>query len=245
MKTEIIYEDNDILICRKPAGLPTQTARIGLVDMVSELKNHLAKTISGKDAKSASTDIKITQNQKKAPYLAVIHRLDQPVEGLLVFAKNPAAAKTLSQSLQSGNLHKKYYAVCYNQPLVEEGMLEDYMIKDTKTSMAKIVSANEAGAKKAVLRYKMLAAKDGKALYDVEIETGRFHQIRAQMAHAQMPLLGDQKYADEKTKEFSRQQGIKNVALCAYELKIMHPKTKQKMSFVIQPEGEAFVSFFE
>lgn len=233
MKTEIIYEDNDILICRKPAGLPTQTARIGQVDMVSELKNYLAKT--QKEAGS----------QKKELYLAVIHRLDQPVEGLLVFGKNPAAAKILNQNLQSGNLHKKYYAICYNQPLVEEGMLEDYMIKDTKTSMARIVSANEEGAKKAVLRYKMLAAKEGKALYGVEIETGRFHQIRAQMAHAQMPLLGDQKYADEKTKEFSRQQGIRNVALCAYELKVTHPKTKQKMSFVIQPEGEAFAPFFE
>ena len=232
MKTEIIYEDNDILICRKPAGLPTQTARIGQVDMVSELKNYLAKT------KSAEVS-------KKEPYLAVIHRLDQPVEGLLVFGKNPAAAKILSQNLQSGNLHKKYYAICYNQPLAEEGMLEDYMTKDTKTSMAKIVSSNEEGAKKAVLRYKMLAAKEGKALYDVEIETGRFHQIRAQMAHAQMPLLGDQKYADEKTKEFSSQQGIRNVALCAYELKVTHPKTKQKMSFVIQPEGEAFATFFE
>ena len=178
-------------------------------------------------AKTKSAEV-----SKKEPYLAVIHRLDQPVEGLLVFGKNPAAAKILSQNLQSGNLHKKYYAICYNQPLAEEGMLEDYMIKDAKTSMAKIVSANAEGAKKAVLRYKMLAAKEGKALYDVEIETGRFHQIRAQMAHA-------------KTKEFSKQQGIRNVALCAYELKITHPKTKQKMSFVIQPEGEAFAPFFE
>ena len=155
MKTEIIYEDNDILICRKPAGLPTQTARIGQADMVSELKNYLAKT-------------KSVEAPKKEPYLAVIHRLDQPVEGILVFGKKPEAAKILSQSLQSGNLHKKYYAICYNQPLVEEGMLEDYMIKDTRTSMAKIVSANEEGAKKAVLRYKMLTAKEGKSLYDVE-----------------------------------------------------------------------------
>ena len=227
MKTEIIYEDSDILICRKPAGFPTQTARIGQADMVSELKNYLAKT------------------QKKEPYLAVIHRLDQPVEGILVFGKNPASAKVLSQNLQEGSLHKKYYAVCYNQPFAEEGMLEDYMIKDAKTSMAKIVPANTEGAKKAILRYRMLSAKDGKVLYDVEIETGRFHQIRAQMAHAQMSLLGDQKYADEKTKEFSKQQGIKNVSLCAYELKIKHPKMKKDMSFVIQPEGTAFASFFE
>lgn len=228
MKTEIIYEDKDILICRKPAGLPTQTARIGQADMVSELKNYLAKA----------------QNTK-TPYLAVIHRLDQPVEGLLVFGKNPAAAKILSQYLQEGNLHKHYYAVCYNQPFAEEGMLEDYMHKDGKAAMAKIVPANATGAKKAVLRYKMLAAKEGKVLYDIEIETGRFHQIRAQMAHAQMPLLGDQKYADEETKEYSKKQGIKNVALCAYELKITHPKTKQEMSFVVQPEGKAFVPFFE
>ena len=96
MKTEIIFEDTDILICRKPAGLPTQTARIGQADMVSELKNYLAKT-----------------GNTKEPYLAVVHRLDQPVEGLLVFGKNPEAAKKLSQNLQKGSLHKKYYALCF------------------------------------------------------------------------------------------------------------------------------------
>jgi len=228
MKTEIIFEDTDILICRKPAGLPTQTARIGQADMVSELKNYLAKT-----------------GNTKEPYLAVVHRLDQPVEGLLVFGKNPEAAKKLSQNLQKGSLHKKYYALCYNQPLAEEGMLEDYMLKDGKTAMAKIVPANAEGAKKAVLRYKMLSAKERIVLYDIQIETGRFHQIRAQMAHAQMPLLGDQKYADEETKEFSKRQGIKNVTLCAYELNIKHPKTGQNMSFVIRPENPAFMSFFE
>ena len=102
MKTEIIYQDNHILICRKPAGLPTQTARIGQVDMVSELKNYLAK------------------NSGSEPYLGLVHRLDQPVEGLLVFGKNPKATKLLSQQLREGSLHKSYYAVTFNQPYAEE-----------------------------------------------------------------------------------------------------------------------------
>ncbi|MBE5851587.1 MAG: RluA family pseudouridine synthase [Lachnospiraceae bacterium] len=237
MKTEILFEDDDILICRKPAGFPTQTAKIGQQDVVSELKNYLAKAIDKEDAKTA-------QKSKKEPYLGIVHRLDQPVEGVLAFGKTPEATAYLTKSLQEGSLHKHYYAISYNQPFIEKGILEDYMIKDSKTNMAKIVPANTEGAKKAVLYYKIMDAKDGKVLYDISIETGRFHQIRAQMAHADMPLLGDQKYADERVKEYSREAGIKNVALCAYELAIKHPRTKEELSFVVQPEGAAFIDFF-
>ena len=227
MKTEIIYQDNHILICRKPAGLPTQTARIGQVDMVSELKNYLA------------------QNKGSEPYLGLIHRLDQPVEGLLVFGKNPKATKILSQQLREGALHKSYYAVTINQPYAEVGMLEDFIIKDAGKNMAKIVTADTPGAKKAVLHYRMISAVEGKVLYVVQIDTGRFHQIRAQMAHAGMSLLGDQKYADEETRKYSMKNGIRNVALCACEIVLKHPETGKKMSFAIQPEGEAFQDFYE
>ena len=176
MRTEIIYQDNDILVCRKPAGLPTQTARIGQADVVSELKNYLAKS------------------KGSEPYLGIIHRLDQPVEGLLVFGKNPKATKILSQQLREGSLHKSYYAVTINQPYAEEGMLEDFIIKDAGKNMAKIVTADTPGAKKAVLHYRMISAVEGKVLYVVQIDTGRFHQIRASFSSIGHPLVADTKY---------------------------------------------------
>lgn len=217
----IIYEDKDILVCRKPAGLPTQTAKVAAPDLVSELKNYLA--------------------EKGESYLAVVHRLDQPVEGLLVFAKNKEAAKKLNEQLKQNEFNKVYYAAAFNQPPVQEGMLEDYMIKDG--SRAKIVTADTPGAKKAVLHYKLIAIEKGRALYEVRLETGRFHQIRAQMAHAGMPLLGDKKYADAAIQIYSEKHGIKNVALCAYKLKLVHPGSGEEMLFVNKPAGEVFQAF--
>lgn len=221
MRTEIIFEDDHMLVCRKPAGLPVQTAKVSAEDMVSELKNYLPE----------------------GAYLGVIHRLDQPVEGLLVFAKSKKAARILNEQFRDNSFLKTYYAVAFNQPLVEEGLLEDYMIKDG--SMAKIVDAKEPGAKKAVLRYRLLGAKKGRVLYEIHLVTGRFHQIRAQMAHAGMPLLGDKKYASDGIKIYSEVHDIHNVALCACEIKCNHPISGKSLSFVIEPEGEVFRDFFE
>ena len=217
----IIYEDKDILVCRKPAGLPTQSAKVSVPDLVSDRQSYLA--------------------EKKETYRGVVHRLDQPVEGLLVFAKNKAAAKNLSEQLKISSFDKVYYAVAFNQPPVQEGMLEDYMIKDG--SRAKIVPADTPGAKKAVLHYRLIAMKKGRALYEVRLETGRFHQIRAQMAHAGMPLLGDKKYADAAINIYSEAHGIKNVALCAFKLKLIHPGTGEEMLFISKPAGEVFQDF--
>ena len=219
----IVYEDNDILVCAKPAGLATQTAKVAAPDLVSELKKYLA--------------------EKGERYLAVVHRLDQPVEGLLVFAKNKRAAGKLNAQLKAGGFDKAYYAVAFNQPPVQEGMLEDYMIKEG--SAAKIVTADTPGAKKAVLHYKLLALKIGQALYEVRLETGRFHQIRAQMAHAGMPLLGDKKYADPAIRIYSAKHGIHNVALCAVTLKLIHPGSGKEMLFVKKPAGDVFQKFQE
>lgn len=223
MRTDIsiVYEDEHILVCFKPAGLATQTAKVAAPDLVSELRKHLA--------------------EKGESYLALVHRLDQPVEGLLVFAKNRAAAANLNAQLRTGGFDKVYYAVTFNQPPVQEGMLEDYMIKEG--SVARIVTSDTPGAKKAVLRYKLLAVKRGRILYEVRPETGRFHQIRAQMAHAGMPLLGDKKYADAAIRTYSRRHGIENVALCAVTLKLIHPGSGEEMLFVKKPAGEVFREF--
>lgn len=254
MKTEIIFEDQDLLVIRKPAGFATQTAKVGQADVVSELKNYIAAS-----------------GAAKMPYLGIIHRLDQPVEGLLVFAKNKKAAAALTKQLEGqgedGALNKQYYAVLCGKPSQNEGMLVDYMYRDMQKAGKAVIVGNCAGgsredhsteepigiaggitAKKAVLRYKILqtvrtSSDEELSLADIQIDTGRFHQIRAQMAHAGMALLGDEKYAGETVKACSRRLGIRTAALCAASLAFVHPVTGEKLRFETQPRSAAF-SFF-
>jgi len=225
MKTKILYEDNAILVIHKPSGLATQTGQLSQADVVSELKNYLGNN----------------------PYLGVIHRLDQPVEGILVFAKTPSAAAKLSAGLQEDTLHKQYLALTLELPLESEGVLKDYLLKSGKDNTSAVVRKETSEAKYSELGYKVL--QSGKfnsdletrvSLVEVTLKTGRHHQIRVQMAHHGMALIGDQKYADEKTREFASKAGIKNVTLCAYKLVFDHPVTKKKMCFQIEPGWKTF-----
>lgn len=242
MRTEIIYEDKELLVIRKPAGLATQSAGVGQADVVSELKNYLART----------------NGAKGQPYLGIIHRLDQPVEGLLVFAKNKNAAAVLTKQLggqeNSGLLNKQYYAVFCGKPSEKEGVLVDYMYKgpDGKAVIVnkKSVAENSEGQRgaKAVLQYRILqtvtiSTGEELSLADIHIETGRFHQIRAQMANAGMALLGDVKYGDEVSENCSARLGIRTVALCAYKIALSHPASGKLLCFETKPETKAF-SFF-
>ena len=248
MKTKIIFEDKHVLVIQKPAGLATQTARVDQQDVVSELKNHLAG----------------------APYLGIVHRLDQPVEGLIVFGKNKSATASLSAQLghqdKDGTLNKRYYCVICGKVPAKDGQLVDYLYKDVYASGNAIVLSADAAkqnprAKLASLQYHILQEKEiviekncieqdadrlspvWLSLADVQIDTGRFHQIRAQMAHSGMCLLGDGRYGDDHARKISEQLGIRGAALCAYSLEFVHPISKKKMHFQIKPEGPGF-SFF-
>ena len=223
MDLHIIFEDQDIIVCYKPSGIPTQTAKVGAVDMVSLLKNYLYKT----------------QKERREPYVAVIHRLDQPVEGILVFAKNPAAAKKLNKGLAESGFGKYYQAVLSRIPEYETGMLEDYLIKDGRTNTSRVGKPGEKDAKKAVLFYEVLAKSGEQCLVEVKLDTGRHHQIRVQMAHMGCPICGDTKYNPEE----SGHTVWKQIALCAYKLSVIHPKTNRKMMFEIAPKGEVFQRF--
>lgn len=230
MRTEIIYEDRDILVVQKPAGLAVQTARTGEKDVVSELKNYLPQ-----------------------PYLGIVHRLDQPVEGLLVFAKNRAAAAGLTAQLQNRGegsaLHKSYRAVLCGKPSVIEDRLVDYLYKNDQNKALAAETADETErfkAKRGVLSYRILQTLDDPAelsLAEITLETGRFHQIRAQMAHHGWPLLGDAKYGDEKSVNLAQRLSVRNVALCARRLEFEHPVSGKSMNFVVEPRSSAF-SFF-
>lgn len=228
MKTAILYEDEHLLICRKPAGLAVESAALGQMDMVSELKNYL-----------------------KSPWLGVIHRLDQPVEGLLVFAKNSRAAAKLSEQLRKNVLQKQYLTVVCGSPQPAASRLVDYMRKDPGARRAVIAQKGQPGAKEAALTYQALdttclpSCDCSISLLGVRIETGRFHQIRAQLFHAGYPLLGDQKYKTPCSQEASIAAGADSLALCASNLSFVHPFSGKKLCFQMRPVSGAFALFGE
>lgn len=228
VKTTVLYEDEHLLICRKPAGLAVESAAIGQMDMVSELKNYL-----------------------KSPWLGVIHRLDQPVEGLLVFAKNREAAANLSGQLTNNTLEKQYFAVVCGEPQPAKARLVDYMRKDPVTRRSQITKKGQPDAKRAVLTYRVLdtvrlpSGNCPVSLLGIRIETGRFHQIRTQLSHAGCPLLGDRKYETVHSREVSQAAGADSLALCACRLDLVHPLSGKKLHFQICPISGAFALFGE
>lgn len=235
MKTEILHEDKDVLVVYKPAGLAAQTTKIGQPDVASELKNYLCR--KGGDTVRQGT-----------PYLGIVHRLDQPVEGLMVFAKNKRVAASLSGQLQKqeggGTFHKSYYAVLCGIPCEEERELVDFLYKSQENRAVVADQNRVAEAKKAVLWYRILQVeRTSLSLADIRIQTGRFHQIRAQMAHAGFPLLGDFKYGNAESQALSQKLGIRGAALCAYSIAFLHPVSGKKMHFEAKPRGRAFSLF--
>lgn len=231
MKLNILYEDPQLLVCIKPAGTPTQSSRIQTPDMVSLLKNHLYLQNLPPAAPSGCFG---SQNnvQRKPLYLAVIHRLDQPVEGLLLFAKTPAAAKALSSQLQASKFHKQYVAVLSSIPEKEEDDLVHYMIKDGRTNTSHICTRSTPDAKEARLHYRILARHGNTAAAEITLDTGRHHQIRVQMAALGCPIEGDRKYGIPDTKIHPPAQ----LKLSAWKLAFYHPTSGKRMEFNYTPE---------
>lgn len=260
----ILFEDSDIIVCEKPHGTATQSRRIGSPDMVNLIKRHIYETSS----------------DKSEPYLAVIHRLDQPVRGILVFAKTPAAAKDLNRQLQNGDFGKYYLALTNGIPSDTSGTLENYLYKNPQTNTASVCDAKKKGAKKARLFYEIhnelrdfftdtsrstpdtintnsediffsknpvntgdehasdiqdifsssTSVDNGqstKTLLKIHLDTGRFHQIRCQLAAIGCPIVGDTKY----NPGCRAKKGWQTLCLCAYKLKFTHPVTHKKMHF--------------
>ena len=215
----ILFEDKDILVCFKPAGMPVQTKSLGSMDLEHFLKNHLLRQMRKEGI------------SPKQPYLATIHRLDQPVSGILVFAKTPDAAKKLNLQMQNGGFTKEYEAITCGIFKEPSGTLTDYLVKDGRTNTSKICREDTPDAKRAELSYEVVTCFPEKNLTQVRIrlKTGRHHQIRVQMAGNQTPLWGDNKY----NPEFTDKKGYFPIALCARHLEFTHPVTGEKLSYEI------------
>ncbi len=210
---EIFYEDESIVVCYKPAGLATQTKNIGEKDMESELSNYL-------------------KGKGESPEIHVVHRLDQPVEGVMVFAKTKAAATNLTKQLTDHSFKKHYYAIITRESFPDEGDLVDYLVKDNRTNLSKVVKDTDPRAKKASLKYRTVEEWDDRKLLDIELFTGRHHQIRIQLASRTAPILGDVKYGGISTGH--------NLALCSWSISFTHPTTGEPMTFTCKAKGEDF-----
>ena len=206
----IIYEDAELIVTYKPSDLAVQTSKMGQKDLVSMLKNDRVK-------------------KKAPPYVAVINRLDQPVEGVMVFAKNKEAAADLSRQIKTKLADKYYYAMTDGVPEKKKGTLEDELLQNGKTNTSEVVERGTPQAKHASLSYEVVE-QDGKhAVLRIKLDTGRHHQIRVQLAHAGMPIVGDKKYNFKENIAPSGGQ----LALCSFKIAFRHPKTHRKLEFEI------------
>ena len=217
MGLNILFEDDHVLVVQKDAGIPVQAGKLRMMDLQGLIKNELYR-----------------RNRKGGePYLGLIHRLDQPVEGVMVFAKTPFAAGALSEQVTDGRMKKHYLALLCGKPSEDSGKLVDYLVKDGRTNTSSVVKEQNKDAKRAELNYQVLKRNEETTLVEVELITGRHHQIRVQMANAGWPLYGDTKY----NPQFQEVTEHVQTALCAYKLSFVHPKTKKVMEFCIEPDN--------
>ena len=236
---EILYEDAQILVVVKPPGMESQAARRLEPDMVSELKNYLR----------LSTELSPAVSTGGEPYLGIIHRLDRPVGGVMVYARTKQAAAALSRQVKEREMEKTYRAVICGKPVDIVGNFVDYLLKDGKNNLAAVVDKSVPGAKRALLSYRVLAERNleeglwtgAVSLVQIRLETGRHHQIRAQFASRGLPLWGDRRY-----NPFWQQAGGRDTpALFASGLSFIHPRTGRRMEFTARPAGKIWEGFDE
>ena len=199
----IIYEDNHLLVVEKPINIPVQEDESKDLDFLTMLKEFIKKR----------------DNKPGNVYLGLVHRLDRPVGGLMVFAKTSKCASRLSEQVRSRTLKKTYYAVVEGK-VVSEETLKDYLFKDTKNNIVRV----DKNGKEAILDYNLIEYKNDYSLVKINLKTGRSHQIRVQFSSRGHALYGDQKY--NKNAKVGEQ-----IALFAKELELIHPTTKELMKF--------------
>lgn len=215
MSVEILFEDEHILCVNKPGGLATESAKVGEKDLQSEVRKYL-------------------KLKGEKPEIYLVHRLDQPVSGIVIMAKTKAAAAGLSKGMQEAEYNKDYKAWVYaKEEIPAEAVLEDYLVKDTKTNMSRVTNKENSQAKRAVLSYELVQRDGTTATLKVHLQTGRHHQIRVQLSHAGFPILGDLKYGTQESIALSKEKAIRFIQLTAYHVKFTHPITGKVMELTI------------
>lgn len=210
---KIIYEDNHLLVVEKPSGILTQADDTNDLDMYSLLKEY----------------IRVEYNKPGEAWLGIVHRLDQPVGGVMIFAKTSKAASRLSNQIRLNEWKKEYLAITDNIPYKNKATYTDYLYKDRRNNNSYVVDKNHPNAKYSVLHNEVISVKDKNALLKINLETGRPHQIRVQLASRNIPIYGDFRY-NNKPKRNS------NLKLFAYKLEIIHPTKKERMEFISKPK---------
>ena len=207
---KILYEDNHIIVVIKPYNVPVQADSSNDLDMLTIIKNY----------------IKEKYNKPGNVYLGLVHRLDRPVGGVMVFAKTSKAASRLSEEVRTNKIHKTYLAVVHGVLDKKDGKLINKMSKDEKTHNSYI---DEKNGKEAILEYKVIKEEDNLSLLKINLITGRHHQIRLQLSNINHPIYGDQRYGFQDKKQ---------IMLYAYKLEFTHPVTKEVMTFKNLPNWD-------
>ena len=206
LKLNIVYEDNHLLVVEKPSNIPVQEDSSKDIDMLTLLKDYR----------------KTNENKPGEAFIGLVHRLDRPVSGIMVFAKTSKAASRLSDQIRQNTFHKKYLAVVEGA-LPPKGKFEDYLIKNEKENKS-YITAKEKG-KYSCLEYKVLSTKDNLSLVEINLITGRSHQIRLQFSSRNHSLIGDSKYGHNPTNL--------DIALFAKSITFNHPTTKEELTFTL------------
>lgn len=219
---EIIYEDNHLLVVNKPVGLLIQGDKTNDPDLYNLMKEYL----------------RVEYNKPGEAWLGLVHRLDRPVGGVVVFAKTSKAASRLSNQIRLRQWNKEYLVITDHKPQAQTEKYTDYLYKDKRSNNSYVVDKNHPQAKYSVLFQNTIATKGKHSLLKIDLETGRSHQIRVQLSSRNTPIYGDFRYNNNPVKN-------SDIKLFAYKLEIIHPTKKDVLTFTMKPKLEGKWKLFE
>ncbi|MCR4559352.1 MAG: RNA pseudouridine synthase [Bacteroidales bacterium] len=221
---QVIYEDNHIIIVSKTVNEIVQGDKTGDETLTDKVKKYIKEKYS----------------KPGEVFLGLTHRLDRPTSGVVIFAKTSKALSRLNAMFRDGEIHKTYWAITSNRPNEDEGTLEDFLKKNEKLNKSFIAKASDKEAKKAILNYKIISVSDRYYLWEINLLTGRHHQIRCQLANIGCPVKGDLKYG------YPRSNPDGGLSLHARKVEFIHPVSKKEISVTAEvPEGDKLWEFFQ
>ena len=221
---KVIYEDNHIIIVSKTVNEIVQGDKTGDETLTDKVKKYIKEKYS----------------KPGEVFLGLTHRLDRPTLGVVIFAKTSKALSRLNAMFRDGEIHKTYWAITSNRPNEDEGTLEDFLKKNEKLNKSFIAKASDKEAKKAILNYKIISVSDRYYLWEINLLTGRHHQIRCQLANIGCPVKGDLKYG------YPRSNPDGGLSLHARKVEFIHPVSKKEISVTAEvPEGDKLWEFFQ